>query len=122
MCSACLLCRPYLQHASRVNHIPWAPQVALQGTPLAKQPEASAPKAKGVLAAVLQLHTANDQLVLWDGQCLVGVSKADVMDAVAAEASRKGPCSMGACQESKSGSKAEHGVEVQLVAVATCRM
>jgi hypothetical protein len=65
-----------------------------------------------MLAAVVQLHTSNDELVSWQGQGLVGVTKADVMETVAAQgtrgrleelaggvagAVRQGPRSMGAC-------------------------
>jgi hypothetical protein len=66
-----------------------------------------------MLAAVVQLHTSNDELVAWQGQGLVGVTKADVTEAVAAQgakrrfeelaggvagAARQGPGSMGACR------------------------
>jgi hypothetical protein len=64
---------------------------------LAKQLEASGPQAEGALAVVVQLHMTDDELVLWDGKGLVGVSKADVMNATAAEATPGGLEQLPAC-------------------------
>lgn len=87
----------HLQHASWVNDAPWALEVAVHWASLAKQLEACGPQAKGALAVVVQLHMADDELVLWDGKGLVGVTKLDVVYAAAAEVTPGGLEQLPAC-------------------------
>jgi hypothetical protein len=57
----------HLEVATSIDGVPGALEVALQRPLPARQLEASAPQTEGLLAIVVQLHTANDQLLAGDG-------------------------------------------------------
>lgn len=77
---------------------------------------------------VEQLHTANDKLVLGQGQGLVRVTEADVIEAAAAEATapipeqlpgcaiRQGPC----CRTCRDGCSSKKGGEPEQLAQIWC--